>query len=79
MIVIKYMLYSHLFQNTPAGTRTRNLPLRRRMPYPLGHGSLYITLYISSLHNNRNGKKTSQLGGSNSRPPAYEAGALPLS
>ena len=57
MIVIKYMLYSHLFQNTPAGTRTRNLPLRRRMPYPLGHGSLYITLYISSLHNNRNGKK----------------------
>ena len=29
-------------QNTPAGTRTRNLPLRRRMPYPLGHGSLLL-------------------------------------
>ena len=43
-------MWQLLQQNTPAGTRTRNLPLRRRMPYPLGHGSI-DNLY---LHNRVN-------------------------
>ena len=63
-------------QNTPAGTRTRNLPLRRRMPYPLGHGSLLLP---QTYNTDKRVNKKSQLGGSNSRPPAYEAGALLLS
>lgn len=28
------------------GTRTRNLPLRRRMPYPLGHGDAFTSICI---------------------------------
>eukprot|EP00966_Prymnesium_polylepis_P162208 3748614-Prymnesium_polylepis.1 len=31
---------------TSDGSRTRNLPIRSRMPYPLGHGGRCIMKYL---------------------------------
>ena len=57
------VLTIRLCRPTPTGIRTQSLPLRRRAPYPLGHGRFL----------NKSRKQVSIL-----RPRGYEPRALPL-
>ena len=60
------------------GTRTRNLPLRRRMPYPLGHGDASDNNTSSHSHNFGKNTTTNKYTRFNNSYTCYHTHGRPL-